>query len=341
MNLSWKIPMLVLGLLAVPVYEALAQDEVMVYRRGKILAHDEDMSQDLHEVVIETYSIADGKLARTETIETYYFVSDDGEVINARVVDEKARKVFRFEERDGKVYFKEVRTTAPEAAPHGEAGGAVSREAERERVREKMRFIAQKIAGIPAKPFGSATTRRKIISRDLSDSMRGWSREEIQDIVGFVGGLDNLTPEQRAYVLRSFGWDRYFNGDAETALLYYKGARALMPRWSSVNYQLAQAYQSLKQDDEAAMAYGRALVLQPRVKYADKLSECLGDLRGTKRLTRELAVKLGTALDEIRAEFGKKEGSRAEDLVRTRFREIMNECYGKDWGDPGGPAGDE
>ena len=75
------LPLLVLvGALAAPAARA-GDTQIVVYNKGKTLRYDPDVGAELKEVFLETYDCSTGKLAKKETIEAYFHLSDDKEII--------------------------------------------------------------------------------------------------------------------------------------------------------------------------------------------------------------------------------------------------------------------
>src|SRR3954471_18581293 len=100
---------LVLALIA----PALAADtQIVVYNKGKTLRYDSDVGAELKEVFLETYDCATGKLAKKETIEAYFHLSDDKEIITPDAICDKCRTRFVVEKKADKYYFGGIRDKA-------------------------------------------------------------------------------------------------------------------------------------------------------------------------------------------------------------------------------------
>src|SRR3954447_15149287 len=93
-------------LLLVAVASAADTTEIHVYRRGKVLGYDKDVGESLNEALIETWSCETGELQKTERVETYFHLSEDGEVLTPRAVCDRCRDRFELEKRGTKQFFK-------------------------------------------------------------------------------------------------------------------------------------------------------------------------------------------------------------------------------------------
>src|SRR4051794_38850331 len=91
---------LLLGL-AAPAARA-AETQIVVYNKGKTLRYDPDVGAELKEVFLETYDCKTGKLAKKETIEAYFHLSDDKEIITPDTICDDCRKKFLIEKKGEK-----------------------------------------------------------------------------------------------------------------------------------------------------------------------------------------------------------------------------------------------
>src|SRR4051794_28869462 len=63
--------------------------EILVYHHGKVLGYDKDVGESIKEVIIDSWSCETGTLVKTEKVEAYYHLSDDGEIITPRAICER------------------------------------------------------------------------------------------------------------------------------------------------------------------------------------------------------------------------------------------------------------
>src|SRR5581483_9797354 len=95
----------VVALLLVSIAAAADTSEIHVYRRGKVLGYDKDVGESLNEALIETWSCETGELQKTERVETYFHLSEDGEVLTPRALCDRCRERFELEKKGTKWLF--------------------------------------------------------------------------------------------------------------------------------------------------------------------------------------------------------------------------------------------
>ena len=85
---------------------ARAAGDIVVYNKGQPIRYDPDVGAELKEVVLETWSCRTGKLVKKETIEAYFHLSEDHEVITPDALDDDCFRTFQIDKRGDKYYFK-------------------------------------------------------------------------------------------------------------------------------------------------------------------------------------------------------------------------------------------
>jgi hypothetical protein len=286
---------------------ALAGDatEIQVYKRGKVLSVDKDQGETLYEAFVETWSFETGTLEKTEKLEVYCHLSEDGEVLTPRSINDKCREKFVIEKKGTKWFFGGARKEPPKEPPKPEKKAetaAVSSDALAE-LKAKAVTAAVEIAKIDAREARSAEKRRKIIEdRGLQVAFND-SKEDgsgATAVADAIEGKTDMSAQDRYYVLRSFGWQRHHEHDLRGATIFYERCVRLLPDMSSGHYDFALLKKEQKDTEGEVVELVRALRGKPTVKYVQNLQDALKRAKPTKKLDGALIEKLTSAAQDAR-----------------------------------------
>jgi tetratricopeptide (TPR) repeat protein len=333
------------------------EKQITVYRKGPPLRFDQDAGAELKEVILETYDCRSGKLVSQERIETYYHLSEDGEILTPSALCPDCERSFRIEKRGEKFFFLGIRERpAPPEAPTGREpqGGAAGTagapstaappEAGREPPRappptpaeaaslleEKVKKISAAIVKVDPAKAGSASVRSKIITDELTTSLQGFGPPELEKIAGFVTGDGSLGVGQKYYVLRSFGFAFFERKDYPKAIFFYDKCIDLMPENYSGVFQKAVAEDLAGRADDAIRSYAKALALKPQTSIAQYFAKLAHAREGTEKLDAEKIAELRARLSAVEAALRKNDAATA----RSEASELDRRVRG--WYGPGG-----
>jgi hypothetical protein len=314
--------------------------EILVYRRGKVLGFDKDVGETLHEVIIETWSCDSGKVVKTERVEAYYHLSEDREVITPRTLCDRCQKKFQLEKKDGKWFFLAGEPPAkpapapPTAASSGTAPVASQRENEAlEELKKKVSAAAHEIKKVDPREIGSAKKRRQIVEdRALQYALEQFKdrREAIDQVAQAIDGLTDLSKNDRYYVLRSFGWQRYMVHDNRSAAVFYQRCTKLIPEFASAHYQYALVLKETKDRENEIVELARALRAKPRVKYAKLLLDVLKlATRVSEKLDDATLERLREGVVDAKAKLEQSppDNSGAKDVIEKSVGKLLDEKY--------------
>ncbi|RME76941.1 MAG: tetratricopeptide repeat protein [Planctomycetota bacterium] len=242
---------------------AQSAGQIVVYHVGRVLEFDPSVGAELKEAVLETYDCGSGELVKKETIEVYFHLSEDNEIITPEAITEACHAVFRIEKRGDKYFFRGVREkpveNEEELARAAEAAPAPSPEEAVRSIEEKVRRVAREIVKIDPAKKGSSVQRERIINAEFTTSLSGFDTAQLEKVAGYVLSEPGLSPSQKYYVLRSFGFVFYRKGDYPKAIFFYDKCTELLPDRYSAWLQRAVAEQRAKHDDAAIRSYVKAL----------------------------------------------------------------------------------
>ncbi len=315
------------GSLLLIVFAALASaadaTEIHVYRRGKVLGYDKDVGESLNEALIETWSCETGELLKTERVETYFHLSDDGEVLTPRAVCDRCRERFELDKKGSKQLFKGKRKPGAKPAEPGKpeppkpepgkpappvpakpAAAAVDSDSLAE-LEKKASDAVSEIKKIDPREAHSATKRRRIIEdRGIQVGFNEWKNDPraARAVAKRIEGRIDLSGPDTYYVLRSFGWQRYHEHDGVAAAVFYDRCIHREPLWSSAHYGLALVKRDQKDDEGELLELGWALRAKPKLKYAKLILERMGAMKKpVGRLTPGELGRLELAAENAKA----------------------------------------
>jgi tetratricopeptide (TPR) repeat protein len=311
--------------------EDASEKQIIVYNRGKVLRYDSDAGADLKEVVLETYDCHEGKLVKKETLETYYHLSDDKEIITPAAICDECRKVFRIEKRDERYYFLGVREkpaeTTEEVKAAETAAPPITTAESAQNLEEKVKKIAREIVKVDASKKGSAAIRSRIITGEFTSSMQGFGAPELEKIAGFVTGDESLSPNQKYYVLRSFGYAFFERKDYPKSVFFYDKCIALAPDNYSGHFQKAVAQERAGMNDDAVRSYAKALALKPQKSIASYFYDLVKRIKKTVKLGEGEVAELEKKLDSVRAALEQNDAARASSEAKA-LAALVESWYG-------------
>lgn len=327
---------------------ALAGDAttIHVYRHGKVLGYDKDVGETLHEALIETWSCETGELEGTERVETYFHLSEDGEVLTPRAICDRCRERFELEKAGSKWIFKgkkkpaetpkataprpkETKTpTAPVASP---ARAAIDKDALAE-LERKVSLVAGEITRIDPREVSSGAKRRHLIEdRGLQVAFSEW-KEDAQAASAAARAIEDrndLSVEDRYYVLRSFAWQRYHDHDSKAATLLYERAIACAPEWSSAHYGLALVKKDEKDKEGELVELARAIRAKPKRKYAKLLLDAAKGVKAVGGLDAASLERLRAGAEDAKSRLEQSppdaEGARA--AIDASIGKLLDERF--------------
>lgn len=307
------------GLLALLLAAAPAAraDEklITVYKKGQTLRYDADAGAELKEVILETYDCRTGKLAKKETLETYYHLSENGEIITPAQICDACYKVFKIEKKDDKYFFGGIRDTVASteeaAAARKAAPPATSAEAANS-LGEKVRKIAHEMQKLGGKAGPKAAEERtRLINSEFTTSLQGFDSQDLGKIAGFVTSDKTLSKTDQYIIVRAFGYAFYEKKDCPKAVFFYDKCIELLPDEYSAYFQrgLAQAQADLV--DDAVQSYAKALSLKPK-NVAGFFESLVKDRTSTPRLDAQKMLDLKSKLAAVDAALQAKDDAKAK-----------------------------
>jgi tetratricopeptide (TPR) repeat protein len=342
---------LLLALLPLAVFAAGPGEpggEILVYRHGKILGYDKDVGDSVKEVLIESWSCETGALVKTERVEAYYHLSEDGEIITPRAICERCNARFLIEKKGTKSFFRGKKpppakdappppAKAPEpatpaaAAVASKAQAALDADALAE-LEEKVEKAASEIRKIDPREVGSGLKRRKIIEdRGLAIALDQFKDDAraLHAIVDTIEGLSGFTQAYKYYVLRSFGWQRFQADDARSAGVFFERCTRLIPEYSSGHYQFALVLKKLKDHEREIVELARALRVKPRAKYAKLLEDACRGAKPTAHLDAAALEGLHGAAGEAREKLEESppDNAGAKKVIEATIGKLLDERF--------------
>jgi hypothetical protein len=296
------LTLVALAALALPPRAVAGDTQIVVYNKGKTLRYDPDVGAELKEVFLETYDCATGKLAKKETIEAYFHLSDDKEIITPDAICDRCRTKFIIEKKGEKYYFGGVRDKAATIEEANKAAPAPGPGEGLKTLEGKVKRIAQEVVKIGF-AAGTGPKRARIITDEFTTSLQNFGEQELTDVAGFV--LDDKTLERndKYNVLRSFGYTFYEKKDYTKSVFFYDKCIELIPENYSAYFQKAAAHEDNGDADGAIRAYGKSLARcsdpKLRTRCAKKLSTLLERTPSTTKLTPDKIGDLKAKLDGI------------------------------------------
>jgi tetratricopeptide (TPR) repeat protein len=310
---------------------ALAQgaNQIVIYNKGKVLHFDPDVGAELKEVILETYDCGSGELVKKETIEAYFHLSDDREIITPDAITDACHAVFKIEKKGDKYFFEGVRDkpveSQEEIAAAVEAAPPPTREESVRSIEEKVRRVAREIVKIDPAKKGSSVQRERIINAEFTTSLSGFDTGQLEQVTGYVRSERDMSTSQQYYVLRSFGFVFYRKADYPKAIFFYDKCTELLPDRYSAYLQKAVAQQKAGENDGAIRSYVTSLqIVSARGgRTADsvvrRFRKFLGDLTVTEKLGNaqmdDLRGRLEMVSTALKSSDTSGARSKADDLV--------------------------
>jgi hypothetical protein len=328
----------VLFLLVALVARADDTQEIHVYRRGKVLGYDKDVGETLNEALIETWSCETGKCEKTEHIETYFHLSEDGEVLTPRALCDRCRERFELEKRGAKWIFKGLKkeqadgskkpAVAPVASP---SRAAIDQDALAE-LQKKASEVAGEVVRIDPREVNSATKRRRLIEdRGLQVAFDEWKADgqAALAVAQAIEARTDFSASDRYYVLRSFAWQRYHERDAKAAAIFYERAVALAPDLASAHYGLALVRKDQKDQEGEVVELARAIRAKARLKYAKLLLDVLKAAKPAGKLDAATIEKLRAGADDVKTclEQNPPDQSGAKSAADEKIGKVLDERF--------------
>jgi tetratricopeptide (TPR) repeat protein len=319
---------LVAAVALVPAAPALAADaQIVVYNKGKILRYDPDVGAELKEIILETYDIAEGKLVKKETIEAYFFLSDDKEIITPEAITDEARQKFVIEKKSEKYFFGGMRDKAITIEEANAAAPAPTKEDAINAIESKVKRIAKEVVKIDPKDPKSAAKRKRIITAEFTESLKTFGEQELTDVTGFVVNDPKLSENEKFYVLRSFGFTFFDIKDYRKAVFFYEKCIEISPDSGTAYYQKAVAHERGGEPDQAIRSYVKALAIRPRDNITRLFLKFLGATSSTERLDGGKIGELKAKVGEIDGALKKKDQKGATDIAHA-LEETVEGWYG-------------
>lgn len=309
----------VLGGLALAPAPALAADDtqIVVYNKGKTLRYDPDVGAELKEVFLETFDCKTGKLSKKETIEAYFHLSEDKEIITPEAICDDCRTKFTIEKKNDKYFFNGVREKAATIEEANAAAPAPTKGEAVRNVKSKVEKIAKEIVKIDANKKGSPQARARIINAEFTTSLQNFSDQELNEVAGFVTDDASLSANEKYYVLRSFGFTFYAKGDFPKSVFFYDKCIELIPENYSAYNQKAAALSKAGSHDKAYAAFAHALVLKPNDSITREWLAAIERGRSTEKLSEDKVASLKSKVESVDAALKSKAKDKALEEARA------------------------
>jgi tetratricopeptide (TPR) repeat protein len=295
---------LVLAPLAIAPAARAGEKDITVYRKGATIRFDADAGAELKEVILETYDCGAGTLTKKESLETYYHLSENGEIITPDKICDACYRVFKIEKKADKYFFEGIRekpATAEEvAAARAAAPPATSAEAA-SALGDKVRKIAQEIQKMDSSKSGpeQAKERTRIINGAFTTQLDGFGKDDLAKIAGFVTSDRQLSKEDQYLVLRAFGWAFYEKKDVAKAVFFYDRCADLIPDNYSAYFQRGVAQAEAGLTDDAIQSYAKAISLRPQKSIAGYFERVVKDKTSTAKLDPKAMLELKAKLQAV------------------------------------------
>jgi len=319
-----------LAILLVSLVTALpalaAETQIVVYNKGKTLRYDPDVGAELKEIVLETYDIEQGKLVKKETIEAYFFLSEDKEIITPEAITDEARKKFVIEKKDDKYIFGGVRDAAITLEEANAAAPAPTMQDAVHALEGKVKRISAEVVKIDPNKKGSSTQRSRIINAAFTTALENFGETELTDVAGFVLLDEKLNQNQKYYVLRSFGFTFFEKKDYKKSVFFYEKCCELDDTNYSAFYQKAVSHQRGGEPDQAIRSFAKAISLKPQEKLTRMLAKMLSETPTTEKLDASKIGELKAKVAELEAALKKKDKG-AQDLAH-KLEDKVEGWYG-------------
>lgn len=303
---------------------------LIVYRRGRTIRFDPDVGADLKEVILESWSCGSASQVGRETVEAYFHLSEDGEIINPDAVCDRCLRSFDIERRGDRYFFLGVRPppspTAP-AVPAPPPPEPLTSQDIIENLRSKLQEVAQRIAAVPPEVQGSATQRRRFITAEVTLPLHTMGDEDLGRVMDILVDTPNLDEGDQYYVLRSFGWEMYMAQEYRRSIIFYDRCIPIRPNWGSARYQRGLSFFMMQEYDRAIQSYVLALTCRAELRYATALSDCLRQVTSTPRLNATDTASLRSLAENLLLTLQEEDQERARGFVQ-QIESFARERYG-------------
>ena len=174
------------------------------------------MGESLNEALIETWSCETGELKKTERVETYFHLSEDGEVLTPRALCDRCRERFELEKKGSKDLFKGKKkppdpNAKPVPAPAKPAAASVESDSLAELEKKASDAASEYPEDRPARGgLGDEAPEDHRGPRHPGSAFSEWKNypRAAQAVAKEIEGRIDLSAPEDYYVLRSFGWQR-------------------------------------------------------------------------------------------------------------------------------------
>ncbi len=312
------------GLAALDAAPALADDgQIVVYNKGKTLRFDPDVGAELKEVFLDTYDCKSGKLAKKETIEAYFHLSEDKEVITPDAICDDCRTRFTIEKKNEKYFFGGVRETKATIEEANAAAPAPTKADAVNALEGKVKRISKEILKVDPNKMGSSKVRSKIITAEFTTALQNFGDAELTDVAGFVLNDSSLTTSNKYYVLRSFGFTFYDDRkDYHKAIFFYEKCTELIPENYSAHLQKAVALGEIGEKDRAIRSFGKALAIKAQTSIANHWLKLLNATSSTEKLSEDKISTLKGKVESVQSAL-KDKSKDAKDRAAAEAKSIQ------------------
>ena len=305
------------------------ESQIVVYNKGQTLRYDPEVGAELKEVILETYDCKLAKLVKKETIEAYFHLSEDKEIISPDAICPQCQRVFVIEKRGEKYFFGGIREKPASFEETAAAAPLPTREEAARGLEQKVKRIAHEIVKIDPTKRGSAKERSRIITAEFTTALSRFEAKELNEVASFVTADGTLSPNNKYYVLRSFGWTFHEKQDFDKAVFFYDKCIEIAPENYSAHFQKAVAHDKAGAPDKALQAFAKALALKPQANIADYFAKFLSRTNQTAKLSESQISGLRNDLAAVQEAIQSKDGAAAASRAAALGRKVEELYAGK------------
>jgi hypothetical protein len=338
------------ALLALALPARAAETQIVVYNKGKTLRYDPDVSAELKEVCLETYDCKTGKLVKKETIEAYFHLSEDKEVITPDAICDECRKKFIIEKKGEKYFFGGIRDKeASKAEADAAAPPPVAGEGQKS-LDGKVRRLAQDLIKVDPEsknPQTGKSNAANIRTKMITDMFKtqALTDQDLDPVANAILEDPSLDKNNKYLVLRSFGYAFLKSKDYPKAVFFCDKCTKLIPDNYTGYYEKAVAHREAGQIDESIRAFVKALAARPKEKVARDLANLLSSTPTTAKLGADKIATVKTKVDAVVSALMAKDEDKATDEALA-LDQLVDDLYAgkpadagkKPPADDGGPS---
>jgi tetratricopeptide (TPR) repeat protein len=333
------IPALIIALLFTFVDTGTADESTTftVYRKGKKLRYDADVGADVKEVILDYFDCETAKKVKTESVEAYFHLSDDREIINPDKLCKRCYQVFSIDKKGNKYFFRGIRK---KKAPEAPAAAPATKEEILSALKPKVIKVSKEIAKIPQSAERSAMRRRMLITAEFTEAIHDFKDKELKQIAKIIIEESKLPLPHQYKVLKSFGWELYMAGGKplragnreeanklfEKAVIFYDKALEIRPKGFTAQYNKGLAYEAMRDSDRAIWSYCHAILIRPKLLYIKRITRILDDVQTTERLNQGKVKDLRRILDNIQLALSEGDRKNLEDN-KKELKEFVDEVF--------------